>query len=415
MPTSTTNIFRRVNRRRRCRICGKPDWCSYVRDESLSICMRVSDGARKINRHGGAIFIHDDWRVEKGIGVRVVADIPQSHIAPVEIRDFVYGRLIVLSPATLYPGALVAGEKGLLARGLGECHFGNYGGLPADSRERDRIARLLLQEINGHFSDAGSLHGVPGFWEDRQGVHLWKPKDYLLPRLLIPVRDGSGRIQACQTRLPFAAKKGLRYLWLSSSGLPHGTGSGSPLHFRFQLADLPRDAQIVIVEGVLKADVLSTIHPELYIVATPCVTANHGRSSNSCTAGLCGSASTKTIIRTRRSAFIWPRSSPGVCGAKERSQRLASPRGMLASKGLTTPRFAIFRSPPSASSAGSIASALGFDRSRWRVCLKSPHFHSERKTEAVRKDGDGVSPITARRVRPRIAGYHPVSGHLTKG
>ena len=32
----------------------------------------------------------------------------------------------------------------------------------------------------------------------------------------------------------------------------------------------------MIVEGVLKADVLSTIRPELYIVATPCVTANHG-------------------------------------------------------------------------------------------------------------------------------------------
>jgi len=238
--------------------------------------MRVSDGARKINRHGGAIFIHDDWRQDRPIDVRVVTAIPQAPIAPIEIRDFVYGRLIDLSPATLYPGALIAGEKGLLSRGLSEYHFGNYGGLPAGSRERYRIARLLLQEINGHFPDAGSMRGVPGFWEDRQGVHLWKPKDYLLPRLLIPVRDGSGRIQACQTRLPFAAKKGLRYLWLSSSDLPHGTGSGSPLHFRFRLADLPRDAQIVIVEGVLKADALSALRPELYIVATPCVTANHG-------------------------------------------------------------------------------------------------------------------------------------------
>jgi len=27
--------------------------------------------------------IHDDWREEKGIGVRVVADIPQSPIAPI--------------------------------------------------------------------------------------------------------------------------------------------------------------------------------------------------------------------------------------------------------------------------------------------------------------------------------------------
>ena len=277
MPTSTTDIFCRVNRRRPCRICGKPDWCVFVRDgERVSICMRVSDGARKINRHGGAIFIHDDWREEKGIDVSAAADIPQSPIAPIEIRDCVYGRLIDLSPATLYPSTLIAGEKGLLARGLGEYHFSNYGALPAGSKERDRIARLLLQEIKDHFSIVGSLRGIPGFWEDRQGVHLWKPKDYLLPRLLIPVRDGSGRIQACQPRLPFAAKKGLRYLWLSSSDLPHGTGSGSPLHFKFRPANLLYGARIVIVEGVLKADVLSAIRPELYIVATPCVTANHG-------------------------------------------------------------------------------------------------------------------------------------------
>jgi hypothetical protein len=238
--------------------------------------MRVSDGARKINRHGGAIFIHDDWRKDRPIGVHVVADLPQSPIAPIEIRDFVYGKLIAFSPARLYPGALIAGEKGLLARGLSECHFGDYGGLPAGSSERDRIARLLLRDTGNRFSVADSLRGVPGFWKDRQGVHLWKPKDYLLPRLLIPVRDGSGRIQACQMRLPFTVKKGLRYLWLSSSHLPYGTGSGSPLHFKFRLADLPRDARIVIVEGVLKADVLSALRPELYIVATPCVTANHG-------------------------------------------------------------------------------------------------------------------------------------------
>jgi hypothetical protein len=237
--------------------------------------MRVSDGARKINRQGGAIFIHDDLREERGIDVRAIADIPQWPIAPIEIRDFVYGRLIELSPATLYPGALIAGEKGLLARGLDDRHFGNYGGLPAGSRERDRIARLLQQEINGHFSGASSLRGVPGFWEDGQGTHLWKPKDYLWPRLVIPVRDGTGRIQACQMRLPFATKEELRYLWLSSSDLPHGTGSGSPPHFKFRLADLPSDARIVIVEGVLKADVLYAIHPELYIVGTPCVTANH--------------------------------------------------------------------------------------------------------------------------------------------
>src|SRR5262245_60819829 len=152
MRTSTSNVFCRVNRRRPCRICGKPDWCVFVRDETLSVCMRVSYGARKINSHGGAIFIHDDWREDRMIGVHVVSDIPQSPIAPIETRNFVYSRLIELSPATLYPGAFIAGEKGLLARGLSEDHFGNYGGLPAGSGERDRIARLLLQDVNGHFT-----------------------------------------------------------------------------------------------------------------------------------------------------------------------------------------------------------------------------------------------------------------------
>jgi hypothetical protein len=32
----------------------------------------------------------------------------------------------------------------------------------------------------------------------------------------------------------------------------------------------------VIVERMLKADVLSALRPELYIVSMPCVTANHG-------------------------------------------------------------------------------------------------------------------------------------------
>jgi hypothetical protein len=237
--------------------------------------MRVSDGARKINGHGGAIFVHEDRLEERAIDIPIFTDLPQSPITSIEIRDFVYGRLIKLSPAERYRSPLISGGKGLLARGLSEYHFGNYGGLPASSRERDRLALQLLRETRCQFPSADSMRGVPGFWEDCGSAHLWKPRDYLVPRLIIPVRDERGRIQACQMRLPLAAKKGSRYLWLSSSNLRHGCGSGSPLHFKFRPADLPLDAQIVIVEGVLKADVLFALRPELFIIATPCVTANH--------------------------------------------------------------------------------------------------------------------------------------------
>jgi len=56
--------------------------------------MRVRNGARKINRHGGAIFIHDDWRKKRPINVSIITDIPQAPLAPIEIRDFVYSKLI---------------------------------------------------------------------------------------------------------------------------------------------------------------------------------------------------------------------------------------------------------------------------------------------------------------------------------
>jgi hypothetical protein len=237
--------------------------------------MRVSEGARKINSQGGAIFIYEDRLGETPIDAREAIQVAPSPIAPIEARDFVYGRLIELSPAELYRSTLINGATGLLARGLDERHFGSYGGLPAEWRARERLARQLRLEANEYFHRADSLRGIPGFWEDYRGAHLWKERDYLAPRLLIPVRDEAGRIQACQLRLPFIAKKGLRYVWLSSSDLPQGCGSGSPLHFKFRLAELPPDARIVIVEGVLKADVLFALRPDLYIVATPSVAANH--------------------------------------------------------------------------------------------------------------------------------------------
>ncbi len=291
MPTSTSTIFGRVSRRRPCRICGKPDWCSYTWDEKISICMRITDGARKTNAHGGAIHIHAEETIAPQGQFRPslfeATEISQSPLASIEIRDFAYQKLIQISPATLYGGALINGEKGLLARGLTKSDFDNYGALPESGRERDRLAHRLLREAGDRLCTDDGLLGIPGFWKDAHGIHLWKRKDYLLPRLLIPVRDTLGRIQACQMRLPFEMK-GLRYCWLSSADLPHGVGSGGPLHFKFGLADLPGNAVIVIVEGILKADVLSVLRPELFIVATPSVTSNHD-----------------ALIRLSRSHVVW--------------------------------------------------------------------------------------------------------------
>jgi hypothetical protein len=241
--------------------------------------MRAGEGARKINRHGGAIYVHTEktiisFKTTFSCSHRAV-DAPQFPLAPIEVRDFVYNGLIRLSPATRYRSALIAGDKGLLARGLNETQFSNYGGLPASWSERERLSHQLLREANDQLRIANSLRGIPGFWEDARGFHLWKEADYRAPRLLVPVRDGQGRIQACQMRSPFVTKKTLRYCWLSSFDLPHGVSSGSPLHFNFRPSDLPLDVTIVIVEGALKADALSFLRPGLRVIATAGVAANH--------------------------------------------------------------------------------------------------------------------------------------------
>ncbi|MBS1789704.1 MAG: hypothetical protein JST85_18410 [Acidobacteria bacterium] len=239
----------------------------------------MSDGARKINRHGGAIYDHeeDESQTRRAIRIqtKIVEEFPQSPLAPIELRDFVYSTLIRLSPAANYYRSLIAAEKGLLPRGFMARDFENYGGLPPSFDERNRLVRQLLKEGKRQFQTPDWLRGVPGFWEDTLGVHLWKPTDFYAPRLLIPVRDAQGRIQACQMRCPSAKKKGLRYCWLSSAGMPHGIGSGSPLHFTFQLSDCADGEPIVIVEGALKTDALFALRPDLHIVATAGVSANH--------------------------------------------------------------------------------------------------------------------------------------------
>ena len=114
MQTAISTVFSRVTKRRPCLICGKPDWCVYVRDESLSVCMRVGEGARKINRHGGAIHLHNGERQSLSPiahALYTCASEPQSPIAPIEFRNRVYRSLIRLSPATHYHGALISGAR----------------------------------------------------------------------------------------------------------------------------------------------------------------------------------------------------------------------------------------------------------------------------------------------------------------
>jgi len=278
------NCFRRVTRYRRCRVCGKPDWCGYRADEQISICMRISNGSNGTSRNGGHIYHHG--RFSFPISTRLYrhpTPLPIK-IAPIEIRNAVYHELIRRSPALKYRSQLVDGPNGLLSRGLREPELLNYGALPPTQEERASLANALNKFVTVTFRQyavrktQASIVGIPGFWQDAySAVQLWKPRDYNMPLLVIPYRDELGRIPACQLQLQpddiATSKK--KYRWLASPFESCGVSSGTPIHFTFKPATLQPGQTVVITEGALKADTLVSLRPKAHVVAMSGVSCSH--------------------------------------------------------------------------------------------------------------------------------------------
>jgi len=278
------NGFCRVTKYRRCRVCGKPDWCGFTTDEQTSICMRISIGSKGTSRNGGNIFHHNRLFLVANPRTNRNQAPPPIEIAPIEIRNAVYEELIRRSPALNYYSQLIEGPSGLLSRGLREQEIRNYGALPRTHKERASLARTLNKFVKVRFPgyvirniNPGVI-GVPGFWQDETGnVQLWQPRDYNMPLLVIPYRDDQGRIQACQLRL---RRNDLRigekkYRWLACPFPFRGASSGAPIHVTFKPSDLRPGKTVIITEGALKADVLVSLRPKARVIATSGVSSSH--------------------------------------------------------------------------------------------------------------------------------------------
>jgi len=280
----TTKGFCRVTKHRRCRVCGKPDWCGYSTDEQTSICMRISNGSKGTSRNGGNIYHHGRLFLVGSSRSNGKPALPPIKIAPIEIRNAVYSELIRRSPALKYYSQLIDRSHGLLSRGLGTSELQDYGALPRTQKERSSLARTLNKFVTDRFPEdalrnvhAGVI-GVPGFWQDESGIILlWKDRDYNMPLLVIPYRDGQGRIQACQLRIhsndiPAGEKK---YRWLASTLERNGTSSGAPIHFTFSTGTLPPGQTVIITEGALKAETLLSLRPKARVIAMSGVSCSH--------------------------------------------------------------------------------------------------------------------------------------------
>jgi hypothetical protein len=282
----TKNGFCRVTKHRRCRVCGKPDWCGYTTDEQTSICMRISNGSKGTARNGGNIYHHNRLFLVGSSRFNTKPTALPIEIAPIEIRNAVYEELIRRSPAIKYYSQLIDGPHGLLARGLGESKLQDYGALPRTQKERSSLARTLNKFVMDRFPEDAlrntytGVIGVPGFWQDESDiVQLWKARDYNMPLVVIPYRDDQGRIQACQLRLHrndiSVGKK--KYRWLGGALESRGTSSSTPIHFTFQPETLPSGQTIIITEGALKAETLVSLRPKARVIATSGVNCSHAQ------------------------------------------------------------------------------------------------------------------------------------------
>ncbi len=102
-----------------------------------------------------------------------------------------------------------------------------------------------------------TVEGVPGFYQ--KDGHWTVSFPSMLAGFLIPVHGVDGLIRGCQIRLDVPlknendppGKQGAKYVWLSSSGKPGGTSSGSPVHIAGDI----RARTVYLTEGILKSDI----------------------------------------------------------------------------------------------------------------------------------------------------------------
>lgn len=146
-------------------------------------------------------------------------------------------------------------------------------GLEAAKNKQERLKNAKNGEIVAGLilaSDmlkAGiNLNGVPGAFTltGTDGKEYWC--FIYTPGILIPTRNEKGQIVALQTRLD---KGSLRYMTLSSSGLPNAVASGiSRTHFPLGNSSPKEATEILCTEGPLKADVIVHLYgAPVYVMA----------------------------------------------------------------------------------------------------------------------------------------------------
>ena len=117
-------------------------------------------------------------------------------------------------------------------------------------QKRDIVAGVLIAE--DLVRQGVKLSGVPGFYHITPEVWAFRYDS----GLMIPTVSYEGNIVGVQTRKDTAMKSGLRYMTLSSKGLPDGVTARISRTHVCHSRKINENTQVYITEGPLKADMI---------------------------------------------------------------------------------------------------------------------------------------------------------------
>lgn len=245
-----------------CPLCGKQAKMNINLSRNIYRCNYCDDGSKVSNSHGGMLRlyatvnglsslssayneIHErlhlrnpacDYLPHSDKPEQKTSEIQQSKPVSVEERDKTYRFLFSLLSLSQQH------RDNLIRRGLSEKQIELYGYKSTPVQGLTSLAEKVAA--------AGyQVDGVPGFYRNKAGN--WTIRfSKIASGFLIPIFDFEGRIQAAQIRLdhPFDKRK---YMWFSSSELPSGVSSGSPVHF----VGNPFSKIVIFTEGALKGTI----------------------------------------------------------------------------------------------------------------------------------------------------------------
>ena len=269
--------YRRVSRTSPCRICGKPDWCSTTIDHSISFCARSCTNADRLSRNGWGIYYRNNTTPRGSryiFSARNTGQVKQPPIAPIDLRNKIYQKLIRLSQLSKYDDPRFATR---MAR-VQIRDPSRYGLFPGAVLERHRLVRSLIQSFAKEEGSSPALIGVPGFWRGADGsVRLGGDFDSVDDLLIIPFHDRDSLIQACQIKfMGESPKMSRRYIWLSSVRQRDGCGPGTPLHHEGAVGlNAKTIEKVLVTEGALKAATVQTFLNDRYVVGNSGVATSH--------------------------------------------------------------------------------------------------------------------------------------------